>query len=358
MYSEKLKLLACSILKLKVARHIQLFVKQNPLLVAKLIQYTPFLPDATHTVQRATCIIQDITKIPHCNMCNNLVKWNNSKKQFMLFCSRACKEKSPDPKEKMRQTNLRNLGVENPSQSKEIKAKKIQTSLKNWGTRHPLQAPVIQVKQKQTNLRNHGVEWNISSRYSRSKQKQTKLEKHGDENYNNQEKIKQTKQAHNPVGFKLLSNFYWLQSQYIDQQKTAVQIANELKISAASVSSYLHNFNIETNHRFSSYKCIQWLESIIKDQNIFIQHAQNIGEYKIPNTKLRVDGFCKETNTIYEFYGDFWHGNPKLFKSDFYNSICCKEAGELYHNTQEREKTIRKLGYNLTIMWESATSTT
>jgi len=36
-----------------------------------------------------------------------------------------------------------------------------------------------------------------------------------------------------------------------------------------------------------------------------IQHALNDGEFLIPNTKYKSDVYCKETNTIYEFHGDF-----------------------------------------------------
>jgi hypothetical protein len=50
--------------------------------------------------------------------------------------------------------------------------------------------------------------------------------------------------------------------------------------------------------------CIQWLKNIMKNENIFIQHANNGGEKNIKiNKKLfKLDGFCKETNTAYEFF--------------------------------------------------------
>lgn len=37
----------------------------------------------------------------------------------------------------------------------------------------------------------------------------------------------------------------------------------------------------------------------MKKENIFIQHATNGGEFYIPNTG-KVDGYCKETNMVYE----------------------------------------------------------
>lgn len=96
---------------------------------------------------------------------------------------------------------------------------------------------------------------------------------------------------------------------------------------------------------------IKYLDFISKYENIFIQHALNSIEYKIPNTNYKCDGFCKENNTVYEFHGDLWHGNPKLFESTTL-SYFGMTYGDLYKKTLEREKIIRDLGYNLVVMWE------
>ena len=95
---------------------------------------------------------------------------------------------------------------------------------------------------------------------------------------------------------------------------------------------------------------IQWLEFLEKFNNIKIQHALNDGEFKIPNTRNKADGYCKENNTIYEFHGDYWHGNPKLYNSNDLNKTVNKTYGELYENTLKREQEIKDLGYNLEII--------
>jgi hypothetical protein len=102
-----------------------------------------------------------------------------------------------------------------------------------------------------------------------------------------------------------------------------------------------------------SQKAIQYLNFIASFNSINIKHATNKGEYKIPNTNIKVDGICEETNTIYEFHGDFWHGNPNKYNSTDINPIANKTFGELYKKTNERENEIIRLGYNLIIMWES-----
>jgi len=44
-------------------------------------------------------------------------------------------------------------------------------------------------------------------------------------------------------------------------------------------------------------------------------------EVKLPRfSRIRVDGFDPDTNTVYEFLGDYWHGNPEVFSSqDFFS---------------------------------------
>jgi hypothetical protein len=98
---------------------------------------------------------------------------------------------------------------------------------------------------------------------------------------------------------------------------------------------------------------IQWLDFIASFHSIHIQHAANDGEFTIPETRYRADGYCAETNTVYEYHGDYWHGNPKKFNKDDMNQSSKKTFGELYDQTLKRENEIRALGYNLVVMWES-----
>ena len=74
---------------------------------------------------------------------------------------------------------------------------------------------------------------------------------------------------------------------------------------------------------------------------------------EINGRKIQVDGFDSETNTIYEYYGDFWHGNPNIYKSEEVNPINKKSYGVLYENTMKREKLIKNDGYNLITQWET-----
>lgn len=106
-----------------------------------------------------------------------------------------------------------------------------------------------------------------------------------------------------------------------------------------------------------SRKAIRWLNHISKKNNIEIQHAENGGELRIElgNGKYYlVDGYCKDTNTVYEFHGDVFHGNPSIFnKEDKCHPYNDMTAGELLSYTIEKENNIKKIGFKLVTIWES-----
>lgn len=89
----------------------------------------------------------------------------------------------------------------------------------------------------------------------------------------------------------------------------------------------------------SSKMCLDWLSYIMKKNDIKIQDSNNGGEFKIKDIGY-VDGFCFETNTVYEFHGDFWHGNPNIYPPEKEHPMNGKLYGDLYTKTIERDKLI------------------
>jgi len=73
----------------------------------------------------------------------------------------------------------------------------------------------------------------------------------------------------------------------------------------------------------------------------------------INGKKYLVDGYIPETKTVYEFYGDYWHGNMSIFSRNDINKIRHKTFGELYDETMNREKDLIDYGYILVTICES-----
>jgi transcription elongation factor Elf1 len=74
---------------------------------------------------------------------------------------------------------------------------------------------------------------------------------------------------------------------------------------------------------------------------------------KISHQKIFADGFDPKTNTVYEFLGDFWHGNLKIYPPDKINPKTGTTFKDLNAKTLKRIEILKKLGYNVVYIWES-----
>ena len=100
---------------------------------------------------------------------------------------------------------------------------------------------------------------------------------------------------------------------------------------------------------------INWMEMIMAEEGIHIQHAYNSREFEIRDEngkRYPVDGYCKESNTIYEFYGDEFHGCPKHKQPDHISKVKHVKYSQLQADTLKKEELIRRLGYNLVTIYE------
>jgi len=85
--------------------------------------------------------------------------------------------------------------------------------------------------------------------------------------------------------------------------------------------------------------------------NLLNIHIRN---YPLPEYKSkRVDGYDPKTNTVYEFLGDFWHGNPNKFNPSDINPVNKKTYGELLNNTFCIFNKMKSFGYNIKYIWEA-----
>jgi len=91
----------------------------------------------------------------------------------------------------------------------------------------------------------------------------------------------------------------------------------------------------------------EWLDSLdIPDDD---QHREVKGILK----PYVLDGYDPETNTVYEFHGDYWHGNPDIYEADEINPTNKISYGKLYEQTQMKKQALLVAGFNYIEMWES-----
>jgi hypothetical protein len=101
----------------------------------------------------------------------------------------------------------------------------------------------------------------------------------------------------------------------------------------------------------------KWIESVESAEGIHIQHKPRDSHEKVIGG-YKVDGWCEETQTIYEFHGDYWHGNPKIYqwRMDEVNMSNGKTFGQLYDETCKKTQHLRSLGYRVIEKWETSST--
>jgi hypothetical protein len=72
----------------------------------------------------------------------------------------------------------------------------------------------------------------------------------------------------------------------------------------------------------------------------------------VGDKRIKADGYDPSTRTVYEFWGDFWHGNPKLYNKEDINPATNTTFGELYERTLNKRRLITDHGYSLVEIWE------
>lgn len=98
-------------------------------------------------------------------------------------------------------------------------------------------------------------------------------------------------------------------------------------------------------YSFSSNAEKEWLDSMdVQQRQVSLT---------VDGVRYRVDGYDPETKTVYEFWGDMWHGNPDMFDSAGHNPINKIAYGVLYERTQTKRQNLINAGYQLVEIWES-----
>jgi ssDNA-binding Zn-finger/Zn-ribbon topoisomerase 1 len=87
----------------------------------------------------------------------------------------------------------------------------------------------------------------------------------------------------------------------------------------------------------------EWLDSLnIPKQNREVTIIVNGIKYKVD---------ALHNNTIYEYFGNFWHGNPEIFDPNDVNPRNKETYGNLYNKTLEKISNLEKSSYKFIYLW-------
>jgi len=134
-------------------------------------------------------------------------------------------------------------------------------------------------------------------------------------------------------------------------------INNKIQIICKIHGLFVQTPNHHLNGRNGCPKCSHrisqpandWLDSLGIPNDI--EHREVFG--LVSNKRYSVDGYDPDTKTVYEFHGDYYHGNPDKFDQDDINPTVGKSFGQLYENTIKKKNMFTDAGFDYIEMWES-----
>jgi hypothetical protein len=269
----------------------------------------------------------------------------------------------PAIKRRKAESMIERWGVDNPSRSSEVRTRRVQTWIKKYGVDNPSKDPSIHAK-NQTSLVNRGTMYPLQSAACVSKLKESWAGKTADEIKEIRSKIENTNMSRYGVPHALQNETVALKSRRSWKNKTAEELSdiickrrttNLLKYGVDNPSKapdvihkIIEKLIARIGHSRSSKSEMRWLDSL-GIEGLKRQHPIRFKGHRL----MLVDGYDPATNTAYEFLGDYWHGNPKLYESSALNKTAGKTFGELYQQTMLRLDLLKEKGYNVIAVWES-----
>lgn len=279
----------------------------------------------------------------------------NSKKYCCYKCGKLAY------KEHCEKTNLERYGVKNPFQAEIFKEKSKQTLIRKFGVDNSMKLKQTQLKSQKTCLEHFGKPFSAQVKSCQDKRKNTCEIK-----YNGiapacdpkvVEKGKKTCQERygvdNPM--KLKENVEKVKITCIkrhgaDHILKTTKGKRKLRKTCCKKYGAPSNLCIYTGikPRNSSKKEIRWIKSL--NIKTMINHYV----IKVQKRKFFItDGYDPETNTIYEFLGDYWHGNLELYKPNEINKTAHKRMKTLNKHTFDRFDILKSMGYHIIYIWEN-----
>lgn len=251
----------------------------------EIVKQTNFLPEKALLKARLWHIINNINDIVTCKMCNNPVKWDDTKKsdkqKYRKYCSQKCLWNDPDIQakknktmkdrygekletivKKTQKTNLQKYGQRYAIQTDIVKKKRNDTCIERYGVDNPSKVKEFIDKRKETNFSKFGHIYAAQSLEIKEKTKQTYIRNSGSivEHYRVISN-KTTTTMNEKYGFNSFSQTWiepksliklndkeWLELQY--KTKTLIEIGKILNVVQSTVGRYFEKHNIPIIPRF------------------------------------------------------------------------------------------------------------
>jgi len=96
--------------------------------------------------------------------------------------------------------------------------------------------------------------------------------------------------------------------------------------------------------------------NVSKKEGEIIKIIEKMGYEVLPSYQVDTkicDIYIPKLNLIVEYNGDYWHCNPKKYKSDYFNQKKQQFAKDIWEYDRKKLELVRSYGYNLEVVWET-----
>lgn len=251
-------------------------------------------------------------------------------------------QKTSNGKTTLQNAIMKKYGVENISQLDDVKAKKQNTCFENYGVAWPMQSSVVRSKAIDTLLTKYGYD-NISKVPEIiEKIKDTQIDRYGALFMQTEEGKELMKSI---CREKYGVDWYFSSSEF--KSRLEQRCMELYGVPNPFMSSAVQAEIAKRNGKGKSKGETEWLDSL----NILPENRQYPIKSVTGKTYI-VDGYDPLSNTIYEYNGSFWHGNPDYHEANELHPIIRDVTfGELYNKTIIKQEDILNTGFNLIVKW-------
>ena len=288
---------------------------------------------------------------------------------------------------KIKQTNLKKYGCENPFQNEDIKNKIKQTNIKKYGVDHVMKHVDFQKKSTETRIRKYGSDM-LMGCVPRDKYEEACLERYGVKHFFQSTQGKSDLDSlidtygkergnilYNDLSKKKAITLENMIKKYGEDD--GVERYNKWKSEVVNTLDNMIKRHGETDGliRYKKYVSLitksmsnreskgvsnislELFDSIVKELKISAIYGNDeffiLNENKKDDRTLFLYDF-KYKNKIIEFNGDFWHGNPNIYSSDsvldFYGNKTIVQ--DLWTRDLIKIEQAKQKGFDVLVVWE------
>ena len=242
---------------------------------------------------------------------------------------------SKEIQEKIEQTNLENLGVRRPFESQEVQDRVIQSNMENHGVRSTFELEEVKEKSKETSLRKFGTPHPMQSDIVKERRKQTTREIYGtDWAVQNEEVKAKISKTFNSNLERMEKEGYIFSGELIDRYGTGWYQQKIVPFVFDKKRSYVHKDYIPTIKEYferNPFKSI--FEEEIGDfvESLGVDIKRNSRSVIAP---LELDIYIPEKNLAIECDGMYWHSTNAGVPRDYHlkkTEACLEQGIRLIH---------------------------